>query len=336
LPAGVDVIVVGAGAAGLSAAIRGAAAGLSTVVVEAASIGGQTVITPLLRDYPGFPDGVGGAELMQRFYQQALGLGAEFVSRRAVGFEVDGVERRLRLADGSGISGQTVILATGAALRRTGIQGVDKLAGAGVSYGVAVDDPAAITGDDVVVTGIDDTAGRASLALARYATNVTLVLRGALEAILSAEVANAIDRTRNIRVRVNTQVVDGFGESRLEGVVVRHRVSGTTEAVRARALFALLGAEPGSAWLKGVVQRDGQGYVLTGQDLVTGALPGDWPLRRLPLMLETSIPGVFAAGDVRHGTSKQASAASIEGAVSVTQAQRYLRELASVPIAATP
>ena len=331
-----DLVVIGAGPAGLAAAIRGAAAGLSTLVVESATVGGQAVLSPHLNDYPGFPEGIAGRELVQRLYQQALSLNVEFRAERAIALQRLDEDCRVQLADAAELRSRTVVLAGGAALRRTGIQGVDRLAGAGVHYNALADDPAAMTGEDVVVTGTDQAAGQASLGLARYATNVTLVLRGGLEATHSAELVSAIERTRNIRVRVNTQVVDAFGESRLEGVMVRHRVSGTTEAVRARALFALFGAQPGSALVKDVIKLDELGYVLTGADLEKGrGAAGDWPLDREPLMLETSLPGVLAAGDVRHGSSKRVTAAMLEGSVAAMQAQRYLQELQSVPVSAT-
>jgi thioredoxin reductase (NADPH) len=330
----VDLVVVGAGPAGLAAAVHAGASGRSTVVVEAATIGGQAVTVSLVRDYPGFPEGVSGLELMQRLYQQAVGLKVAFVQERVVALDQAPGERRVRLGNGEEMRCRTLLVATGAAVRRFGIQAVDKLAGVGVHYGNSVADLAGMTGEDVVVTGGDDAVGQAALALARYATNVTLVLRGALDATLSPALVAAVDRTRNIRVRVNTQVVDGFGESRLEGVVVRHRVSGTTEAVRARALYALLGAEPGSAWLKGLLTQDARGYLVTGPDLGRVGPTGDWPLERAPLLLETSLSGVFAAGDVRHDTVKQISVALIEGAFAGMLATRYLQEMSTVPVAA--
>ena len=332
---GVDVAVIGAGPAGLAAAVHAASEGLITVVVEAAAIGGQAGEAALIRNYPGFPDGVSGDELARRLSSQTALFKAGFIRNRAAGLTQRATDHLVRLADGGEITSRSVVVATGAAIRRLGIQNVDKLAGKGVAYGSTVAQPAAMTGEDVVVVGADPTTGPAAVALASYARNVTIVLRGAVDVTLSADQVNQIERTRNIRVRVNSQVVDAYGESRLEGVIVRHRVSGTTEAVGAHGLFVLLGAEPGSAWLKDTVERDQDGYLVTGPDLELrqGRSQG-WPLERAPLLLETSVPGVFAAGAVRHGALSQVSAAVHEGAIAIMLAQRYLREQAPIAVSA--
>ncbi|TMD81734.1 MAG: hypothetical protein E6I74_11315 [Chloroflexi bacterium] len=313
----VDVAVIGAGPAGLAAAVHGASAGLTTTVIEASAIGGQAGNAAAIRNYPGFPDGISGDELVRRVYEQATILKAGFVGSRAAELapQVDG--HRIRLADGTAMTARCVVIATGAAIRRLGIQNVDRLAGKGVEYGTTVADPAAMSGEDVMVVGADPSTGPAALAVARYARNVTIVLRGGIDVTMAPDLAKQIERIRNIRVRVNSQVVDAYGESRLEGVIIRHRVSGTTEAVGVHGLFVLMGAEPGSAWLKGVVERDQDGYLVTGPD-----------------RLETSVPGVFAAGDVRHGAVRQVSSALHEGAIAMMLAQRTLHERAAVAVSA--
>src|SRR5438874_13224640 len=238
----------------------------------------------MIRNYPGFPDGVSGDELTRRLSNQAASFNARFIRDRAVGLTARASGVLLRLADGGEMTSRLVVVATGAAIRRIGIQNVDRLAGKGVAYGSTVAQPDAMTGEDVVVVGADASTGPAAVALARYAQNVTIVLRGAVDVSLSPDLVKQIERTKNIRVRVNSQVIDAYGESRLEGVIVRHRVSGTTEAVGAHGLFVLMGAEPGSAWLKGTAERDQDGYLLTGPDLESHqARAQAWPLDRAPL-----------------------------------------------------
>ncbi|TME76836.1 MAG: hypothetical protein E6I46_05685 [Chloroflexi bacterium] len=324
---GVDVAVIGAGPAGLAAAVQGASAGLTTIVIEPAAIGGQAGNAAVIRNYPGFPDGISGDELARRLSNQATLFNAGFIINRAAGLTPRGIGYSVRLADGAEVICRSAVITTGAAIRRLGIHNVDRLAGKGVAYGTTVSEPEALTGEDVVVVGADPSTGPAAVALARHARNVTVVLRGGTDVSLSADLVKQIERTRNIRVRVNSQVVDAYGESRLEGVIVRHRVSGTTEAVGVHGLFVLMGAEPGSAWLKGTAERDQDGYLLTGPDLESHqARAQAWPLDRAPLWLETSLPGVFAAGDVRHGAESQVSVAVHEGAIAIMLARRGLNQ----------
>src|SRR5207248_4120901 len=272
----------------------------------------------MMRNYAGFPDGISGDELARRLSNQARLFSAGFIIRRGAGLPPRGIGYSVRLADGAEVICRSAVITTGAAIRRLGIHNVDRLAGNGVAYGTTVSEPEALTGEDVVVVGADPSTGPAAVALARHARNVTVVLRGGTDVSLSPDLVKQIERTKNIRVRVNSQVIDAYGESRLEGVIVRHRVSGTTEAVGAHGLFVLLGAEPGSAWLKDTVERDQDGYLVTGPDLELrqGRSQG-WPLERAPLLLETSVPGVFAAGAVRHGALSQVSAAVHEGAIAI-------------------
>ena len=321
-----QVAIIGAGPAGLAAAVS-AADGLRTAVIEAYGAGGSAAATPVIRNYPGFADGVSGAELMHRIHEQAQHLGATFVlTNPAVGLSTRGGELVVMLADGVAISAHAVVIATGVAYRTSGIPSVDKLTGAGVHYVDSVSEPAAMAGQEVFILGATAAAGQAALDLAKHAASVTIVVRASsIAASVPAGLAKEIDRTRNIRVRVNTQIIEAFGEGRLEGLRLRHRVSGTTEAARTRALLVMMGADPNTEWLKGAVLRDDEGYLVTGRDLLGDhGLPKGWPTQRAPLMLETSVPNVFAAGDVRRGAVRRISSAILEGSLAVA----LLRELA--------
>jgi thioredoxin reductase (NADPH) len=229
-----------------------------------------------------------------------------------------------------------VVIATGVAYRTLGVPSVDKLTGAGVVYADSVAEPSALAGQEVFIVGATAAAAQAALDLAKHASNVTMVVRaGKIDASVAAGLAKEVDRTRNIRVRVNTQVVEAFGEGRLQGVRLRHRVSGTIEAARTRALFVMMGADPNTEWLKGSVQRDDEGYLVTGNDLWRdGRLPEGWMSQRAPLMLETSMPRVFAAGDVRRGAVRRMTSAILEGALAIALARQALREQAGSVVGA--
>ena len=325
-----DVLVIGAGPAGLAAAVS-AAVGLKTAVIDAYGAGGSAAATPVIQNYPGFAEGVSGAELTRRIYEQAQRLGAGFaLTNPAVGLSTRGGDHTVALADGTTISARVLLIATGVAYRTLGVPSVDKLTGAGVTYTDSVTEPEALAGQEVFIIGATAAAGQAALDLAKHATNVTMVVRvGSIDASVSAGLAKQIDRTRNIRVRVNTQVVEAFGEGRLEGVRLRHRVSGTIEAARTRALFVMMGADPNTEWLKGAMQRDGEGYLVTGADLWrNGRWPEGWPAERVPLLLETSVPRAFAAGDVRRGAVRRVTSAVLEGMLAITLARQLLREQA--------
>lgn len=327
-----DVAVIGAGPAGLAAAVSAAADGLTTAVIDAYGAGGSAAATPVIKNYPGFADGVSGAELTRRIYEQAQRLGASFaLTNPAVALSVRGDGLVVTLADGVTISAHTVVIATGVAYRTLGVPSVDKLTGAGVVYADSVAAPAALAGREAFIVGATAAAGQAALDLAKHASNVTMVVRaGSIDASVPDALVKEIDRTRNIRVRVNTQVVEAFGEGRLEGLRLRHRVSGTIEAARTRALFVMMGADPNTEWLKGSALRDEEGYLVTGSDLMReGRLPKGWMTERVPLLLETSVPRVFAAGDVRHGAVRRVSSAILEGALAITLVRQGLREDAS-------
>jgi thioredoxin reductase (NADPH) len=331
-----DVVVVGAGPAGLAAAVS-AADGLKTAVIEAYGAGGSAPATPAIHHYPGLVDAVSGAELTRRIYEQAQRLGASFaLTSPALGLSSAAGGLVVTLADGVTISTHAVVIATGVAYRTLGVPSVDKLTGAGVTYADSIAQPAAVARQEVFVVGATAAAGQAAIDLAKHASNVTMVVRaGSLEASVPAGLAKEIDRTRNIRVRVNTQVVEAFGEGRLEGVRLRHRVSGTIEAARTRALFVMMGADPNTEWVKGSIVRDDEGYLMTGNALLrNGRFPEGWTTDRAPLMLETSVPRVFAAGDVRQGAVRRVTSAILEGQLAITLARQRLREHAGSVVGA--
>jgi thioredoxin reductase (NADPH) len=336
VPERYDVAVIGAGPAGLAAGVS-AADGLKTAVIDAYGAGGSAAATPVIQNYPGFADAVSGDQLMRRIYEQAQRLGASFaLTNPAVRLSAGAGGLAVTLADGVTISARAVVIATGVAYRTLGVPSVDKLTGAGVTYADSVAEPAALAGQEVFIVGATAAAGQAALDLAKHASNVTMVVRaGASDASVSAGLAKEIDRTRNIRVRVNTQVVEAFGEGRLEGVRLRHRVSGTIEAARTRALIVMMGADPNTEWLKGSMLRDEEGYLVTGDQLLRdGRLPQGWMSERAPLILETSVPRVFAAGDVRRGAVRRVTSAILEGMLAVTLARQLLREHAESVVGA--
>jgi thioredoxin reductase (NADPH) len=316
-----DLAILGAGPAGLTAAVYGASEGLRTLVIEPHAMGGQAGTSSMIRNYPGFPRGVSGGELAFRAWEQTLLFGAEWVfTHRATGIaERDGL-RAVTRADGSEVLSRAVIVATGVDYRRLGISALDRLVGAGVYYGAAGVEAPGMVGEDVFVIGGANSAGQAALHLARFARSVTLVVRGAsLEAGMSDYLVRQIASTPNVEVRLGTRVVDGRGERRLEGLVLE---SGEVQREErpAAGLFVMIGAEPRTDWLGETVRRDDRGYVLTGVDIPAGA----WSLARSPLPFETSLQGVFAVGDVRHGSVKRVAGAVGEGSVAVGSVHRYL------------
>ena len=317
-----DVLVVGAGPAGLGAAVYASSEGLRTLVVERESIGGQAGASSLIRNYLGFSRGISGAELAQRGYQQAWVFGAHFVLIREVaGLRSDG-GRFVATLDGVGdVTARAVVLATGVTYRRLGIPELEELAGAGVFYGASVSEAHALAGRHVAVVGGGNSAGQAALHLARYAAGVTLVVRSAALADgMSTYLSDEIASVPGIAVRTGAEVAGGGGDGHLELVRLRDRATGHLEEIPAEGLFVMIGAEPRTAWLPEQLCRDVRGFVPTGAD-VAGA---DWPLERAPLPYETSLPGLFAVGDVRAGSVKRVASAVGEGSVVVSQVHEYL------------
>jgi thioredoxin reductase (NADPH) len=325
-----DVTIVGAGPAGLAAAVYAASEGLQTVVIESEAVGGQAGTSSMIRNYLGFPRGVSGQELAARAEDQAQQFGAQFVyTQAATGLRADGQDRIVTLADGSEITSRTVVLATGAAYRRLGIPALERLVGKGVFYG-AVSEARAMRGEHVFVVGAGNSAGQAALHLAEYAARVTLLARGdSLAASMSAYLIDELAVTPNVEIRVGTTVEDGWGQHRLETLVLKDQASGQVETVRAAALFVLIGAEPRTDWLDGTLERDDRGYILACRDLAPRyeSLRNLWPRQdRPPFPLETSLPGVFAAGDVRHNSVQRVASAVGAGAMAISSAHAYLAE----------
>jgi thioredoxin reductase (NADPH) len=324
-----DVAVIGAGPAGLAAAVYGASEGLSTVVLEPEAIGGQAGTSSRIRNYLGFPTGVSGGELALRAFSQAWNFGTDYVyGNAAAGLRTRGPLHFITLADGTEVRARAVVIATGVSYRRLGIPSLDALTGAGVFYGAATTEAPAMRDEEVFVVGGANSAAQAAVHLARYAAQVTLLVRGpSLTASMSEYLIKEIAGTPNIAVRPNTVVVGGGGGPVLENLVLQDRVSGAIETVPAAAVFVLIGAEPRTQWLADAVVRDRWGFVVTGTDLLTdGGFPAGWPLARPPMFLETSLPGVFAVGDVRHGSVKRVASAVGEGSIAIRFIHDYLRD----------
>jgi thioredoxin reductase (NADPH) len=329
-----DVVIVGAGPAGLTAAVYAASEGLETLVVERHAPGGQAGASAQIENYPGFPRGISGAELAESAREQALGFGAEIV----IGSEpIDGPikrspiedERRstlVELVNGSAVRARAVIGATGSHYRRLDAPGIEELLGAGVYYGSAPGDVLFHRGGDVFIVGGANSAGQAALHAAEHARSVTLLVRGdALTTRMSAYLCDRCERHPAIRVRTNTRVACASGDGRLESLVLADTATGETEEVPADALFVLIGGAPTSRCAQGWLRRDSHGFLLTGDDLLADdETAGAWPLQRRPYELESSQPGIFFAGDVRHGSIKRVASAVGEGALAIQLVHRYL------------
>jgi thioredoxin reductase (NADPH) len=318
-----DAIVVGAGPAGLSAAVYGGSDGLRILVVDEGGIGGQVRSSSLIRNYLGFPKGVSGGRLAEQAYEQASVFGASFVfMHRATALTRSGHLLSVSL-DGHGqVTARTVILATGATYRRLGVPALEELNGAGVYYGGPVSEAPAVSGKETYVLGGGNSAGQAALHLARYARRVVLLVRGeSLDAGMSDYLVRGITASPNVEVRTGTAVTGGGGAGHLQQLVLREIRSGKEETVSADALFVLIGAHPHTDWLPPEIARNAQGFLLTGEEFADGDA---WPLERRPYSLETSIPGVLAAGDVRHSSVKRVASAVGEGSIAMQLVQTLL------------
>ncbi len=319
-----DLTVIGAGPAGLAAGVYGASEGLRTLVIEPLAPGGQAGSSSRIENYLGFPSGITGADLGRRAHAQASRFGAEFITQRATGMRVDGQYRFVKLADGREISSHCVLLAPGVQYRKLEIPGADRLSGAGIYYGAALIEARACQNEEIYMVGGANSAGQAALYFSKYATKVTMLVRGeGLSATMSKYLIDEISRTSNIVVEAQTQVVEAFGDERLESL--RLRGPAGDSQVPATSVFVFIGAVPVTAWLPSCILRDDKGFVLSGSELrKDGKLPADWHENREPYLLETSVPGVFVAGDVREGSIKRVASAVGEGSIAVQFVHQYL------------
>ncbi len=329
-----DLIIVGGGPAGLAAAVYSASEGLRTLMIERAAPGGQAGGSSRIENYLGFPVGLSGADLTRRAVAQARRFGAEILTpQEATALRAADPYRFVMLADGNELSCHALIIATGVHYRRLEVPDIDRLTGAGVYYGASAVEALSYRGQDVFLVGGANSAGQAAIHFAQYCTSVTMLVRGdSLEKSMSQYLIDQIRATDNIHVHLDTSVIAVHGQQRLEGITIRNSRNGKEETLPAMALFLFIGAVPQTEWVVGVLERDEHGFLLTGPDLPgEGGRPRGWALDRDPYLLETNIPGVFVAGDVRHGSTKRIATAVGEGAIAVRFVHEYL---SSIPIRA--
>jgi thioredoxin reductase (NADPH) len=318
-----DVLVVGAGPSGLAAAVYGAAEGLDTIVIEREAPGGQAGTSARIENYLGFPSGVSGDELAARALQQARRLGAEIVVTRSI-TRIDAPRHQVHLDEGDLLKARTIILACGVSWRRLPIEGIDRLTGKGVTYGAARSEASNTHGLDVHIVGAGNSAGQAALFFSTHARSVTILCRSdTLERTMSHYLIEQLATRRNIEVTFETEVVGVCGDVSLEAIDVRNSATGETTRLRSGGLFIFIGADAETAWLPSEIALDGNGFVLTGPDV---RAVGRWDLKRDPYLLETSVPGIFACGDVRLGPVKRVAAAVGEGSMAIAFVHQYLKE----------
>jgi len=325
-----DVAVVGAGPAGLAVAVYASSEGLRTVVVDSGPIGGQAATSSLIRNYPGFPQGVSGSTLTNRTFQQAWSFGTKFLFlREATSLSAHDGHYRLGLSDGNVLPARAVVIATGAAYTELGVPDLEDLHGRGVFYGAAVSEAPAMRGHKVFVVGAGNSAGQAAIHLAKWAGRVTVLVRGeSLAQSMSEYLIRMIGALPNVDVVYGVQVAGGAGAGRLESLVLEDRASGRRRDVPADGLFVLIGSRPRTEWLGETLMRDPEGFILTGPAVLEEVATG-WPLLRPPSLHEASLPGVFAAGDVRRGSVKRVGSAVGEGAITIPQVHAFLEARAA-------
>lgn len=328
-PGTYDLAIIGAGPAGLAAAVYAASEGLKTVVIEKEISGGQAGTSARIRNFLGFTWGIGGHELAYRSCEQAWLFGANLVfSQEVVDLDVRGSDRVIRVAEGLEITAKSVILSVGVSWRRLGVPALEKLIGTGVFYGAAMSEARAVQDRHVCIAGGGNSAGQAAIHLAKHAASVTMLVRGeSLETSMSDYLITEIGELPNVSVRYGVDIVDGEGDGQLRAVIVQDRSTGETERLPAAALFVMIGVEPHTEWLEGRIARDRKGFILTGEEITHDPVHAErWPLVRPPFLLETSLPGVFAAGDVRAGSVKRVASAVGEGSAAVQFVHQYLAE----------
>ena len=325
-----DVAIIGGGPAGLAASVYGASEGLKTVMIEREAPGGQAGLSSRIENYLGFPSGLSGSIFARRAVDQARRFGVEIVSpQEASGIRVEGPYRYVHLTDGTEFSCHALVIATGVQWRKLGIPGEEKLQGAGVYYGAASSEAVSCRGEDVYLVGGANSAGQAAMFFSKFARRVIMLVRGSsLAATMSQYLITQIEQMENIHVEYQSRVVEVHGEDHLESITIACDQSGSSRDVPATGLFIFIGAEPRTAWLDGVVDRDERGFVLTGRDLLRdGKLPKGWSADRDPGLLETNVPGVFAVGDVRHGSIKRVASGVGEGSVAIQFVHEYLSKI---------
>ena len=323
-----DLIIVGAGPAGLASAVYGASEGLRTLLIEKETTGGQAGTSSRIENYLGFPNGVSGADLARRATAQATRLGAEILTAREVTqIRVDDPYRFVKLADGTELSCKALVIATGASLRTLDILGIEALNGAGVYYGTALTEAAHYKGKPMFVVGGANSAGQGAMFFSRYASKVTMLVRGSsLQKDMSHYLIDQINGTENIDVRVRTSIIEAIGTDRLEALVIKDNDTGDIETVPVAALFVFIGAKPHSEFVADIVERNEAGFILTGPDLIRGGRrPKNWRLNRDPFLLETSVPGIFAVGDIRQDTIRRVASAVGQGSTAVSFVHQYLK-----------
>jgi thioredoxin reductase (NADPH) len=325
-----DVIVVGGGPAGLAAAMYGASEGLKTVIIEREAAGGQAGLSSRIENYLGFPSGLSGNDLTRRAVAQAKRFGAEIlVPQEVMKARAEGSYRIVTLADGCELSSHAMIISTGVQWRKLDVPGIERLRGAGVYYGAGSTEAITCRDEDVYIVGGANSAGQAAMNFSRYARSVVMLVRGpSLSVTMSQYLINDISQTPNIRVECGMELVGVHGEDKLEALSISCRATGTVDRVPANSAFIFIGAAPGTEWLDGFVERDERGFVVTGPDLTrVGKRPRGWTLDREPFLLETSVPGVFAVGDVRHGSIKRVASSVGEGSIAIQFVHSHLAKV---------
>jgi thioredoxin reductase (NADPH) len=325
-----DLAIVGGGPAGLAAAVYGASEGLHTVMLEREAPGGQAGMSSRIENYLGFPTGLSGGDLARRAVVQAQRFGVEILSpQEAVGVRTEGSYRLLKMADGNEISCHALMIATGVQWRRLDAPGIDRLQGAGIYYGGGSTEALSCKGEIVYIVGGANSAGQAAMNFARYAEKVVILVRGkSLSSTMSQYLIEQIEQTPNIALWANASVAEAHGDTHLEEISVLCSDTNKTERVPASAMFIFIGALPRTDWLGTTVERDDRGFILTGPDLIRdGARPAGWSLDRDPFLLETNVPGIFAVGDVRHGSVKRVASGVGEGSVAVQFIHQYLSKV---------